>query len=237
VDETDGGDAQKILYFSPVFNGFQLSLSYTPDGGAQDQTNFGGPHLGMAPHTSDESRHNFAAYLNYSYEGDDWSVAWGGGVGLEGKVESAPGPDRKKQEFIQSGLNLTFGNFSVGGAFEYFNHAFDRTGGGDHRVGEVIAKDVWVAGGGVAYAFDAWTIGAQYSHLDADTGSTPGLSDFTQDRVVATALYNVGPGIDIEAELGYTWVDSDPEGATNADGVEIDNYDAFEFGIGTDLTF
>ncbi|HSE75266.1 MAG TPA: porin, partial [Dongiaceae bacterium] len=33
VDESPGGDAQKVLYFSPVFAGFQLTLSYTPNGG------------------------------------------------------------------------------------------------------------------------------------------------------------------------------------------------------------
>jgi hypothetical protein len=236
VDETDGGDAQKLLYFTPVFSGFQLSLSYTPDGGAQDYNSFGGPHVGMSPHGDDASRHNFAAYLTYAYEGEGWDVTWGGGVGLEGKVESSPGPDRKKQEFYQTGLNFNFGNFAIGGVFEYFNDAFDRTGG-DDDVGEVVAKDVWTAGGGIAYTINAWTIGAQYSHLDADTGSTPGLSDFTQDRVVLTGIYSVGPGIDIDAEIGYTWVDTDPEGATNADGIEVDGYNGLEFGIGTALTF
>src|SRR6185295_8580282 len=31
VDESDGGDAQKLLYFSPTFAGFQLAVSYTPN--------------------------------------------------------------------------------------------------------------------------------------------------------------------------------------------------------------
>lgn len=235
VDETSGGDAQKLLYFSPVFSGFQLSLSYTPDGAAQDYNEGAGPHLGMTTHEDDESRHNFSTYLTYSYEGDGWGATIGGGGSWEGKVEGAPGSDRKKQEFYQGGVSFTFGDFSIGGVFEYFNHALDRTH--DSDVGESVALDAWTAGGGIAYAIDAWTLGAQYSHLDADNDGSTGFSDFTQDRAMVTAVYSVGPGIDLDAEVAYTWVDTDPESFESEDGTEIDGYDALEIGIGTALTF
>jgi hypothetical protein len=52
-----------------------------------------------------------------------------------------------------------------------------------------------------------------------------------------TAVYTLGPGIDLEAEVAYTWVDTDPEGGETADGIEIDNYDALEIGLGTTITF
>jgi hypothetical protein len=52
-----------------------------------------------------------------------------------------------------------------------------------------------------------------------------------------TATYDLGPGVQLDAELAYTWVDTDPEGFINADGVEIDNYDALELGMGVALTF
>lgn len=41
----------------------------------------------------------------------------------------------------------------------------------------------------------------------------------------------------LDAERAYTWVDTDPEGFTTAGGVEIDNYDAVELGMGMALTF
>ena len=234
VDESDGGDAQKILYFSPIFAGFQLALSYTPNGGAQDQTEDGGPHIGMPFNNPDESRHNFSVYLTYTYEGEGWGVTWGGGGSWEGQVEPAPGPNRSRQDFYQTGLNFTFGDFSVGGVFEYYNDVLDRTSS-EGDAGSPIASDAWVAGLGAAYTIDAWTIGAQYSHLDINLEGE--VSDYTQDRAMLIGAYNLGPGIVLDGEIAYTWADSDPEGGETADGTNVDDYEALEIGLGTSLTF
>ncbi len=236
VDESSGGDAQKILYFTPVFAGFQLALSYTPNGGAQNHTEGAGPHVGMPFNSDGESRHNASVYLTYTYEGDGWGATWGGGGSWEGHVEPGPGPDRKRQDFYQTGLNFTFGDFAVGGVFEYYNHALDRD---SDKTGVVpaVAVDAWVAGVGVAYTLDAWVIGAQYSHLDADNHASSSIPDFSQDRAMITAAYALGPGIELDGEVAYTWTDTDPENAKTADGIEIDDYDALELGLGTTLTF
>jgi outer membrane protein OmpU len=237
VDESDGGDAQKILYFSPEFAGFQLALSYTPNGGDQTQAEGVGPHLGMPFNSDGESRHNFSVYLTYTYQAEGWGLTWGGGGSWEGHVEQGPGPDRKNQDFYQTGLDLTFGNFAVGGVFEYYNDALDRSGE-EGDVGPAVALDAWVAGAGIAYTMDAWIFGAQYSHLDADNDADAAIiTDFTQDRAMLTALYALGPGIELDAEIAYTWVDTDPEGGEAADGTNVDNYDAVEIGLGTTLTF
>src|SRR6185503_7384182 len=111
--------------------------------------------------------HNVSVYLMYTYEGDGWSASWGGGGSWEGHVEKVPGSDREEQDFYQTGLNFTFGDFSVGGVFEYYNDVLDRTSS-EGDAGVPIASDAWVAGLGAAYTIDAWTIGAQYSHLDAN---------------------------------------------------------------------
>ncbi|NJO33631.1 MAG: hypothetical protein HC869_11290 [Rhodospirillales bacterium] len=52
------------------------------------------------------------------------------------------------------------------------------------------------------------------------------------DRALVTAIYPLGPGIDLDAEIAYTWIDTDPE---SADGV--DDYQALEIGVGTAITF
>ena len=177
---------------------------------------------------------DLSAYLTYTYEGDGWGLTAGAGGSWEGHVEKVPGPDRKEQDFYQAGLNLTFGDFSVGGVFEYYNDVLDRTSS-EGDAGAPIASDAWVAGLGAAYTIDAWTIGAQYSHLDANLEGE--VSDYTQDRAVLIGAYNLGPGIVIDGEIAYTWTDSDPNDATNADGIEVDDYNALEIGIGTSLTF
>ena len=228
----DKGDAQKFVYISPVFAGFQFTGSYTPNGGDETHGDGVGPHTGMPTNSdnvdlSGESRHNVSAYLSYSYEGDGWGLTAGGGASFEGHVEQVPGPDRDEQEFYQAGLNLTFGNFGVGGVFEYYNDFIDQ-GSSD--------LDRWVAGIGTAYTLDAWTFGAQYSHLDQESNNSATADEFQQDRVVLTGNYAFGPGINLDGEIGYTWVDTDPEGGT-VDGTDVDDYNSLEIGIGTNITF
>jgi hypothetical protein len=226
----DRGDAQKFVYISPSFAGFQFTGSYTPNGGDERHGDGVGAHLGMPTNSDGESRHNVSAYLSYSYEGDGWGLTAGGGASFEGHVEQTVGPDRDEQEFYQAGLNLTFGNFSVGGVFEYYNDLNEQ---GDESV------DAWTTGAGIAYSMDAWTVGAQYSHGDAEDDGAGGGSS-TQDRVVLTGNYALGPGINIDGELAYTWVDENGSGAvfTSDDGgVQDGSYSAFEIGIGTNITF
>ncbi len=226
----DRGDAQKFVYISPSFAGFQFTGSYTPNGGDERHGDGVGAHLGMPVNADNESRHNVSAYLSYSYEGDGWGLTAGGGASFEGHVEQTVGPDRDEQDFYQAGLNLTFGNFSVGGVFEYYNDLLDQ---GANNI------DAWVAGAGIAYSMDAWTVGAQYSHGDADDDGSDGGSS-TQDRIVLTGNYALGPGINIDGELGYTWLDENGNGAvftTDGGGISDGSYDAFEIGIGTNITF
>ena len=227
----DSGDAQKIVYISPLFAGFQLTASYTPNGGDQNHTDGVGPHIGMPLNADEESRHNFSVYGTYSFEGDGWGLVAGAGGSWEGHVERSPGANRDEQDFYQAGLDLTFGSFAIGGVFEYFNNANSFSNGQD--------VDAWVAGGGISYSTDVWTIGAQYSHQDAEGDNLQGndLQDleFTMDRVVLTGNYAMGPGINIDAELGYTWIDTDPEADIGGD--DIDDYQAFEIGVGTNITF
>jgi outer membrane protein OmpU len=238
----DRSDAQKLVYITPNFGGFQLTLSYTPNGGDEQHngvdtnglSQVAGPHVGM-PHDDDaESRHNVSAYGTYSFEGDGWGLTAGAGGSWEGHVEEEPGPDRSSQDFYQAGLNLTFGNFAVGGVFEYFH---DLSDGPNADVGGEDDIDQWVAGGGISYTMDAWTVGLQYSHLDRDNDGSSPVADLQQDRAVIDGNYAMGPGINLDAEIAYTWVDTDPEGAVNSDGNEIDDYDALEIGIGTNITF
>jgi hypothetical protein len=225
-------DATKVVYFSPNWGGFSFGLSYTPDGDQEGAGNHGG-HKGMPDHAVNESNHNVAAYLSYSYEGDGWGLTWGGGADFEGRIEKdgTGDSDRNAADFYQTGLVLNFGGLSIGGAFEYYN---DFTAGLTD-----VDSDGWVAGGGISYNVDAWTVGLQYTHLDFENND-PDVADdafdFTRDRIVLTGNYEMGPGVSLDAELGYTWVDVSGA-ADGSDADNADNYDAFEIGVGTAFTF
>jgi hypothetical protein len=89
---------------------------------------------------------------------------------------------------------------------------------------------------------DAWTFGAQYSHRairsDVDfTGVDTDPWDIDQDRAVLTAMYKLSPGIILDAELGYTWLDTEPTEDIFFEGESADHYDAFEIGLGTQIYF
>lgn len=228
------GDSQKILYVTPVFSGFQFGLSYTPGEGHEHHRNEGGPHLGMPTNTDGLSRHNVSFYATYEYAGDGWGLTWGGGAAFEGHVEQAgPGlPDRKPSDYYQSGLNLSFGDFAIGIVGQYFNDIASLNGEGG---AEPLDRDGWAAGIGISYQIDAFTIGAQYSHgeNDWDRSGSDDDSHASLDRLLLIGNYDLGPGIAIDAELGYTWQDG--HGPDFADSNE--NYDGFELGIGTRFSF
>ncbi len=231
----DRGDAQKIYYVTPTFGGFHVAVSYTPNGGDERHIDEAGPHASMPQNLDGESRHNVSLYATYQYEGENWGLTAGGGASFEGHVEQADGgdPDRKESDYYQAGLNLSFGNFAVGVVGEYFNDIASFNGEG---AAPSIDRDGWAAGIGAAYTFDALTVGAQYSHGEnsLDRGEGGEDSDATLDRFVVTAEYVLGPGIKVDGELGYSIQDVDGD---DFGGEGNDNYDAFEIGIGTNISF
>ena len=226
----DEGEAQKVFYVSPVFGGFQLGLSYTPSG---DHVHEVSSHVGMPVNNDDVSRHNISLYATYGYEAEDWNIQIGAGGSWEGNVEKADGgPNRAEFEYYQGGILVGFGAVSVGAAFEYYND--DDLVLASLTNGDVVA-DRWVAGVGGAYELEEWTFGVGYSILDADI-DIEGADDesLTQQRVALTALYNFGPGIELDGEIAYTWSKADLESEPDFDSA---HYDAIEFGTGILIEF
>jgi len=85
--------------------------------------------------------------------------------------------------------------------FEYFHNLLDQGAhfsGGDPIVDHDV--DAWVAGGGVSYTMDAWTLGAQYAHQDAEDDGDG--ADFTMDRAIVTGNYALGPGYPYRCRSG-----------------------------------
>jgi outer membrane protein OmpU len=234
----DRGDAQKIIYFSPLFHGFQLSASYTPNPDAERHGDGVGTHVGMPPKifgTDDPDADSDASvYLTYSYQGQDWGLTWGGGGSWEMGTDSTEFTDFKDQDFYQTGLNIDIGRFSIGGVFAYYN---DIDSLESIPFDSASHFDAWVAGGGMAYTYRAWIFGAQYSYREDTFRSLSNFGDDkteqVQQRAVATVNYALGPGINLDGEVGYTWRDRDPDTLFESD----DDYDGVELGIGTAVSF
>jgi len=217
-------DSQKLVYTTPNFGGFQLAVSYTPSMNAETYVQDGVNGSGTPANPDGTAHHVVTTYATYAYKGDGWGLQAGAGGSWQLKLNGTDGANDGKAYAYQTGANVTFGGFSVGGIFEY------RGIGGDDN-------NAWIAGGGAAYAFDAWKVGVQYSHGWYDslfsTAAFGTDGHQTLDHVVATASYAMAPGILLDAEIGYTWYkdthDLKPD--------ETDSYDAFSVGIGSALTF
>jgi predicted porin len=227
----DVGDSQKIVYFSPIFSGFQIGLSYVPSSDKETHIDGVGPHLGMPVHVDDTSRHNVSLYGLYNYEAESWWLQLGAGGSWEGNVEQTAGPDREESDFYQAGILAGFGQVTVGASFNYFND--DDLFVATLENGDVEAER-WVLGVGATYAYDAWTFGLGYSLHDADIDNDGGEdSDLKLQRAALTVNYALGPGINLDGELAYTRQDVDgPDFDENAD-----NYDAIEIGTGIAIDF
>jgi predicted porin len=235
----DKSDAQKILYFSPVFHGFQLSASYTPNPRSETHVDGVGPHIGMpVKDPENEADSDASVYLTYTYEGSDWGLTWGAGGSWEFGNDTLFGFfDPEDRDFYQTGLTVYIDRFSIGGVFEYYNdlNSFSEIGP-DFREDQ----DAWVAGGGIAYTYNAWTFGAQYSYrkdiFQEHFTGTDLKADQVQQRAVATVNYVLGTGINLDGEVGYTWRNHNPEHSFSIDD-DIDDYHALEIGLGTAITF
>jgi len=228
-----------ISYYSPVFAGFSFGATYTPETGHDGQGD-GGAGYGMFTHAAGDETHVATLALNYDLPGDGWGLHLnaGGSWTLGG---DPIGDHVHAGDAYYGAAAFDIGGFSVGGTFNYFNN-------------DAHDNDAWVAGAGLAYNVDAWTVGLQYSHAyfagGTDSGApvhpggaynlaASGLNPVaeaghrTNNRVALTGNYDMGPGIGLDADLAYSWYhDTDPA-ATNV----ADDYHAFEVGIGTHFDF
>jgi hypothetical protein len=221
-DPSAVGKAQKVVYYSPTWSGFNFGLSYTPEGNFEDY-NDGAAGTFHPERGAGDVNHEVQAGVHYDFEGDGWGLALGGAVTYSGDIEEHGDSDRTAYNV---GVNVNFGGLTIGTAFTY--HDRDRFADSDNE----NSADLWVVGAGLSYNVDAWTVGAGWAHLETDDDANAvGDQDATVDRVGVTGQYDMGPGIALDAGIFYTWVDAD-EGASITD-----NYDALEFSVGSSISF
>jgi hypothetical protein len=219
------GDSQGIVYATPNFDGFQLWVSYTPSNNAEDYTQTGVNGSGTPTSAEGTAHHSFSTYATYGYQGDGWTIDWGGGGSWQTKFNGASGANDGKSADYQTALNLTLGNLGIGGVMEYYDQ-----GGSDNNA--------MILGGGLSYALDPWTFGVQgsHGHYNGETAFTsaanPGGSR-DLNRVIATGQYALAPGVTLDGEIGYTWFHDSGAAA----GGDTDRYHAYDIAIGSAFSF
>lgn len=206
------GDAGKVNYFTPRIAGFQLGLSYSPDG-TQDPAD-GAVAGGFEPDNNGAGQ-QFTAGLNYSKEFSGVTLGLSGTYAFLESEISAPFLD--DQTSYGFGANLGFGagagTITLGGSYLGIDSF------GFFKDNDVSAYDV-----GVQYAQGAWTLGAQSIWWDEDAfpDTIWGLS--------VGGGYKVATGLDLA--VGYMHWDNQGGG-----GGAFTKEDADVFLLGSMLSF
>ncbi len=208
----------KLVYFSPVFAGFQFAASFTPDN-TEDTRNFeDGAGTRFRNDLSQNSENmSLAATFNHDFNGVTL-VAGGGGTFSFNKETNPNDTDdaRANNAYAQ----VAFSGFTLGVASEM------RENFGDD------GSDQWVYGAGGTYNWDAWTVGLGWTHGDYEGAvGANGVGPFNADHDIfsATASYALGPGISLDGVIEYS-----DYGSNDAAGPD---YQGLAAGIGTLITF
>jgi predicted porin len=167
-------DQNKITYFSPRINGFQIGATYQPDA---DDIDARTPSTGGLE--GDNSRDNgFGLAGNYVTSVADMSVK--ASVGFA----DAGGTLAGNETALSAGLQLGFGGFTA--SFAYGEHEDDTAVSDDNVFGVGIAYNAGPAGVSVAYIRGE----------DSD-------NDQQQDAFELGASYQVGPGVTAKGSVYY----------------------------------
>lgn len=234
-------NATKMIYFSPVFGGFQFALSYAPDG-TEDTRNVDGGFGTRSDDNTFQSSEEYSAAIQFDRDFNGVHVIVGGGAAYVGDIEGVqsalvdPGDIDHPVDYnayARVGFGLGDGTLTVGGAWVLREDRLRTTS--DPVTSALLTaanSDNQVYGVGVTYALDAWGIGVGWTHGDYETecGDQSGECSDDHDIIELDATYALGPGVDIDGMVA--WDDYDP-----GDGDDAADLESISAGIGLNIGF
>lgn len=222
------GYTNKLTYITPVFNGFQAGVSYTPTVGIPNlpiaaAAGVAGVGLidqsGISAAQSDDDVNDFENGWEIAarYEGsfDAVDVALGAGyshASLEAEGGALPVNFDDDFDMWNVGANVGFGAFGVGAAYLTTNNGIDD----DFDTDAVVA--------GVDYTTGPYKLGLSYMNAEQEAGA--GVDEIDVDRYTGGVIYEWGPGMTFRGAVQYQNAD---DGTTDADGTQVT--------LGTQLEF
>ena len=216
--------SDKITYLSPVFNGFQAGVSYTPDVTATSfntlgvETTAASNSLGGVGLDDVAGAYGSAWDLAARYEGqfDQFGLTLGAGYTHVDLEEDAAGEDDVQAWNV--GAAVTFGGFGVGLVYTENDNGQDNS-----PVGQTDNEtDTWVLG--ADYTTGPWKLGASWYNRDDENFS--GTDELDTDRYSGGVTYTYGPGMTFRGSVHY--IDHE---------VAADDMDATTFLIGSQVNF
>lgn len=226
-DQDLTGYDDKLTYLSPLMNGFQVGLSYTPDvadASTEDALNT----------TDVDDALGSAWELAARYEGqfNNVGVIVGAGyshVDLEESLVQAGGDAFSDDQTAWNvGVDLDIGPFGVGAAYTTDNYGDDPVS----ATQELDEEKTWVVG--VDYTTGPFKLGASYLDV-SNVGNVAGAVGATEgvdaDRWTGGVVYTYGPGMTFRGSVSHANFDN-VAGLTSGDSV-----DATSVLLGTQIDF
>ena len=221
-------NAEKLTYLTPVMNGFQGGVSFTPDL-KTGTTLTGTSNLGNTLVTSGTSGDNSLFSVNQDDQDDSYGEVYEVGARYEGQMDNV--------------------GFTFGGGYTHADLEADGGNGYDDFQEWNVGLDLDVAAFGLGVAYtennngrdtndenETWVVGADYttgpfklgaSYLNNETDSYGTGSEVETDRYAGGVVYTYGPGMTFRGSVSY--IDHDITGN--------DDIEATSFLVGTQINF
>ena len=190
------GDAMRIVYYTPKFNGFRAGASYTPSNTSSADT-----PAAVGGNGGVESQ-SFDAVV--AYENKLGSTDVKADIGYAETYGNAASSTRG----WRGGLSLGFGAITVGGSYKEVEDT-DTTS---------TAKAHDAFGAGIQYASGPMKIGAKYFKIATDQSAAVAGSD-EGTKIALGGSYTMGPGVDLVGTIVHVdWADELSTDGNNNDG-------------------
>jgi outer membrane protein OmpU len=216
------GYNDKLTYLTPILNGFQAGVSYTPD-----VTGYA-VHDGVGfDDVSDAYSDAWEGAVRYEGQFNNVGLTLGGGYTLVNlDLKAAPAANVKTDDRSQWNLGAAVKVGPVGVGVDYIvddrGEPYLTTG----TTGKVDDEEKLVVG--VDYTTGPFKIGASYLNVN----NTFGRDDLDTDRYAGGVTYTYGPGLTFRGSVGY--IDHD---ATGVGGAGVNDVDATYVTLGTQINF
>ncbi len=185
-------DSAKISYFTPRVSGFQLGLSYAPDG-SQDNNGL--------PNRDTTNTDYIMVGANFVQKMGGMSVGISGGYGTV--TDAAAGG--VEPEATSFGIKMGMGGVSAG--VSYANYS-------DHGTADAEGINA-----GIAYSSGPMGVSVNYYHgeKDGNNGDAATLDGQAERDVIhLSAKYAMGPGVTLAGTLGHAVYSSDDADIDNS---------------------
>ena len=210
--QDDAGYTNKLTYITPVFNGFQAGVSFTPT-----MADIGSTTAAVSDDDAADLENAWEVAARYEGSFDAVDVALGAGYSNASQEVDNAGDD--DLESWNVGANIGFGAFGLGAAYRTTNTGVASNGD----------QDTWVAG--ADYTTGPYKLGVSYLNRETEDGVVGfGAEDEEVDRYTAGVIYEWGPGMTFRGAVQY-------QDADNAAGVATADNDGTQVTLGTQLEF